>query len=452
MNQKKLKGQLTILVVMIIILAVLLLWRKTSGDNTLTVGIFYGSNWDVPGTQYHKILDAAIEKLQEEYPGLEVKYVKGVLEEDYSEWLSEMIVEGDTPDIFLVKQDDLYTLASMGALQRLESQILTDLDFSSEVFYKNAYDTGNVSGGQYTLPFECNTKLMFVNKTLLSKNGVEMPDDDWNWEEFYNLCNTLTKDTDGDGQLDQFGYYNYSLEDSMIANQVELLTASENTGSAENIIQTKTTWKPNLLDEKLSETLQYQSRLREIYQNYEVNAEEFDLGHVAFRPLTLAEYRTYMPYPWRIKKYSSFEWNCVQMPAGTSGDNNAELETLMVGMSAKTKKPKRAWKLMKLLTMDEEIQSMIYEYSAGASPLKSVTNSEETLALLNEDTPGDSHIDMSLLDSTLENAVSFSKKYEGYEEIIAEIEEKLEQYLESGEQSSIELYNLNEEVRNMMNQ
>ena len=28
------------------------------------------------------------------------------------------------------------------------------------------------------------------------------------------------------------------------------------------------------------------------------------------------EYKTYKPYPWRIKKFAGSEWDCVRLPAG----------------------------------------------------------------------------------------------------------------------------------------
>ena len=51
------------------------------------------------------------------------------------------------------------------------------------------------------------------------------------------------------------------------------------------------------------ETVQY---LREIYRvcdQNEVTSQMFDEGLVAFQPMNYSDYRTYMPYPWRVKKF-----------------------------------------------------------------------------------------------------------------------------------------------------
>ena len=60
---------------------------------------------------------------------------------------------------------------------------------------------------------------------------------------------------------------------------------------------------------------------RQIYQlnaGTDLSDKTFDEGRVAFRPMLFSEYRSYEPYPWRIKRSSNFEWDCIAMPSGTS--------------------------------------------------------------------------------------------------------------------------------------
>ena len=60
--------------------------------------------------------------------------------------------------------------------------------------------------------------LMCVNKDLLDKEGIEVPKEGWSLEEFYTICKKLTKDTNGDGQLDQFGSTEYTWKEALAAN------------------------------------------------------------------------------------------------------------------------------------------------------------------------------------------------------------------------------------------
>lgn len=58
---------------------------------------------------------------------------------------------------------------------------------------------------QYALPFESNPTMMCINIDLLEKEGISIPDSGWTLEDFYNICKQVTKDTDGDGVIDQYG-------------------------------------------------------------------------------------------------------------------------------------------------------------------------------------------------------------------------------------------------------
>ena len=56
-----------------------------------------------------------------------------------------------------------------------------------------------------------------------------------------------------------------------------------------------------------------------------------------------------------MKKYSSFEWDCIPLPSGPSGGNISTMDSLLVGMSVRTERREEAWALMKILSTDPEI-------------------------------------------------------------------------------------------------
>ena len=77
-----------------------------SGEIVLEFGMFTGSNWDVESATSFVIIDKAIEQFEEEHPGVKIHYYSGVLKEDYSEWFSRKLLEGEAPDVFMVLADD----------------------------------------------------------------------------------------------------------------------------------------------------------------------------------------------------------------------------------------------------------------------------------------------------------------------------------------------------------
>lgn len=431
MGDIKLKKGTGILFIMAVLFIGSLLYLRYRNQDTLKVGIFYGSNWEVPGTVHYEILDQTIEKFKAKYPNVKVSYEKGILSDNYSEWLSEQILKGTEPDVYLVLDEDFNTLASLGALKNLDTLVKGDKEFKESDFYSSVYRAGQYGKSQYALPMECNPTLMFVNKSLLQKEGVEVPDNNWTWDEFYDICQKIVKDSDGDGQFDQFGCYDYTWLQAVYSNGI---TPFDKNGTTSNF-----------LDEKFSQSLEFVKRLVATNKNYQVTSNDFDLGKVAFRPFTFSDYRTYMPYPWRIKKYSGFEWTCIRMPAGPSGDNRSEMSALMAGISSRTGKKQAAWDFIKMLTTDEEIQSLVYEDTSAASVLKSVNTSKKTMDLLNKDTPGDSIIDMSLLDKVIDTGV-IPNRFKQYEEAYEKTDSLIKSYVDQEDDSSTFLFQMKNQI------
>ena len=123
---------------------------------------------------------------------------------------------------FFVLPDDFNGLAELGALKDLSDFTADDSTFDDGQFYDSAYAYGQLEGVQFALPYECAPKLMFVNKSILDREDIAMPEKDWTWNDFYEICSKVTKDTDGDGEIDQFGEAGYSWRDAFTSNGVEL--------------------------------------------------------------------------------------------------------------------------------------------------------------------------------------------------------------------------------------
>ena len=120
----------------IIAVAALMYWSYNQ-TVVLKVGVFAGSNWDVPSGNGYKLIDDAIERFEQQHPDIKVEYTSGILKEDYSLWLANQFVKGEEPDVFIVLDDDFNTLSSIGALKDLTGFIENDKDFAIENYYKS---------------------------------------------------------------------------------------------------------------------------------------------------------------------------------------------------------------------------------------------------------------------------------------------------------------------------
>ena len=403
---------------------------------TLELGIFAGSNWDVPNPENYKMFDEIISKFEKAYPGIKVTYRSGTLKEDYSEWLAQKIINGKQPDVFVVLSSDFNTFSSIGVMKDLNKLIENDQDFDREKLYTNALKSGQFRGHQYALPLEVVPVLMFANRTLLRNEGIEVPKGDWTWEDFYDICQRVTKDTDGDGKIDQFGTYGFTWQHAVYTNGQNLFDANGTTAYFE--------------PSEVLESINFIKKLNELNQNFKPTSDDFDLGKVAFRPFPFSTYRAYKPYPLRVKKYSSFEWEGIKMPKGPNGNNAAELYSFLIGMSSITNNEKEAWELIKYLTTDESIQLSIFGYSHGVSALKNVNESDEAGEILLRDNPDEETvINMDMLEEVIENSIVIPS-FEKYEEAMSMADKELFQVINGDKNAETSLSIIQREIEKFL--
>ena len=117
----------------------------------------------------------------------------------YVERWSTGVAGGETPDIGYMYVEMYPTYISSG--------LVTDLtDMVSEEDYKEYLflDRGEMMGGLYGVPIVTGVPfVLYYNQDILDSIGEKAPE---TWEDFARICEKATKDTDGDGKIDQYGY------------------------------------------------------------------------------------------------------------------------------------------------------------------------------------------------------------------------------------------------------
>lgn len=397
----------------------------------LRIGVFAGSNWNVPSPESGKIIDNAIQIFEKNHPNVQIEYVSGILKEDYSNWISKEALDGKLPDVFMVLSDDLSTYAKVGMLEQLDTYMQTDTEFNQNRYFSTTLNAGDIYDHQYALPYESAPTLMFVNKTLLEENGIEIPNVNWTWDDFYSICEKLTVDTDGDGEIDQFGEYGYTWDNALSSNG-QALFDEENK-------------KCNLQNDDVYSAVEFVRKLNGLSRGQNVTNELFDKGKIAFCPMKFSEYRTYKPYPWSVKKYSNFEWDCLPMPAGPNGYNVSEMDSLLCGVSKMSSKKKLAWEFLKLLCYDEKTQESLFKYSQGVSVLKDVSTSKNVTKYIQEDAPQDSSYNLDFFDDMMEHAITI-KKFEGYDQMYSMADSEIRRVIGTDEDIESAMQKLNEEL------
>lgn len=382
----------------------------------LRLGVYAVSSWDVPNSRENRVLDQAIERFEKAHPDIRVEYESGIPKEDYEDWLSEKILLGEQPDVFLVPESRFSSLARAGAFKPLDGFQGKEAE---ALYYPVAYQSGLYKGQSFALPLESNPIMMCVNQDLLEQEGLAIPETAWTLEDLYRLCQKLTKDTNGDGIIDQFGITDYSWQQALVAYGGQL---KSQTGL-------------NLDSPEMHQALKFMSQLEALNQNYRVSSTDFDQGKVAFFPMSLAQYRTYKPYPYHVAKYSTFAWTCVPMPGASGVDQGTQIQTSLLAMSAKTAYAAEVWEFMTLLCADQETQQELFTKSQGTSSLKAVVTSPESQKVLQANVFGSHAISPEKLDYMMEHSVlDLSQDLE--QELLERIHYRVDGIIKSGEVDS----------------
>ena len=428
--------RLTIAGLVISIISIGLVIYPKQKQVVLTFGMFAGNQWGVPDDNCYQMIDQAIKEFEEEHPNVKIKYESGVMKDDYSEWISQKALKGDLPDVMIVLPEDFSTFSSVGVLKNLNSYIKADKSFKKDSYYEASYNAGTYESRQYALPYESVPTLMLVNKTLLKKEHIKMPQNDWTWNDFYKICKKLTKDTDGDGRLDQFGVYDYKWNDASLSNGGEIFNSKGT--------------RCNLSSEPIENAILFTKKIQNISSFCNLTSDDFDSGKIAFRPMTFSEFRTYKPYPWKINKYFDFQWDCIQLPSGPDGKNKSQVDNLLMGISNQSKNSDMAWQFLKKLCYEQKTQQNIFRYRQGISPLKSVTRSAQAQQIL-EQSMGENMSDkMNLLDHLMKNAMEIPK-FRKYNEAYQKIDSEMTMLLTDEENFDSNLLKLKQEIDSLLN-
>ena len=427
----------------LLFLAGMYFWsRPQAQTQELEFGMFTGSNWGVENADAFVIIDRAIERFEESHPGVTVRYTSGIEKKDYSEWCAKRLLEGEMPDVFMVLDTDFNQYCSLGILQELNTFMESDPEFQSEEIFQTAMDIGKgMEEIQYALPYEVVPTMLFVNKTLLRQEGIEMPQQDWTWDDFLEICRKVTKDTDGDGRIDQFGTYNYSWQDAMYTSG-----GSAFDNEKQNV---------DFSNQYVIESVKFMKELLALNQGENVTQEDFDAGKVAFMPLTLAEYRTYKTYPYKIKKYSNFQWDCTTFPGRTHGENISKVDALLIGINHDSTEKELAWEFLKELVCGYESQLDIFRYSQGVSVLESVARSEKAASIIQEDMDKEEQvISGELLCDVIEHGTITPKyyQYETYEQMISLANTEITEIFEKNKNIESSMKIFQREIRKYLNQ
>lgn len=131
---------------------------------------------------------------------------------DVSDWdsywtkLKTLLSGGTPPDVFAMDAPLYLDYQSRGVLLNLQPYLDKNPDLLKGM-YPQTLEAYKTPDGMYGLPRDFQTVALFYNKDMFDAAGVAYPTADWTYDDLRNAAKQLTKDSDGDGKIDQFGFY-----------------------------------------------------------------------------------------------------------------------------------------------------------------------------------------------------------------------------------------------------
>ena len=150
--------------------------------------------WDISSTVYYEPL---IEAYEEAHPNVKIEMVD-LGSTDYSTVLgTQLSGSGSDFDVVTVKDVPGYvTLVNKGVLEPLNDKIEADgIDLG---LYNGITDQVTIDGSLYELPFRSDIWVLYYNKDVFDKAGIEYPTNDMTWEQYDELARSVADNTPGE--------------------------------------------------------------------------------------------------------------------------------------------------------------------------------------------------------------------------------------------------------------
>lgn len=261
--------------------------------------------------------------------------------------------------------------ASKNMLRPIDDYVAQDR-FDLSQFYRGVIDACRLESKLYALPTvaHAGSTNIFFNKTMLKAAGIKPPDaespnDVWKWDDILTAAKALTKDTNGDGKPDVWGW--------LPSRDFTLWTMVNLRAFGTDIVAPDGKTSP-AGDEQGKRAYRYYYDL--IYQ-HKVTPGPTDLTQgiglaqlFAAEKLAMFQEATFLVTTLEPIVNKKFEWGVFIMPPGPAGTRGATVFGNTTSITTQAKEPEAAFAFLKYITTHEVgVQKLLMQSgSPGARP------------------------------------------------------------------------------------
>ena len=110
---------------------------------------------------------------------------------------------GEGPDLACVRLDAMPTLVEQGILQPMDDTLPAKV---WEAMIPALAPTVEWQGKRYLMPYDIGVRVILYREDLFEALGIPAPSPAWTWADLVVSATRLTRDLDGDGTIDQWGF------------------------------------------------------------------------------------------------------------------------------------------------------------------------------------------------------------------------------------------------------
>ncbi len=191
------KRTITLIIVSALILTLMASAAVAAPRTTLSL-------WHYLGSDTSSIFKSLVDEWNAKNPSVYVELTYGGNNRTMQDKLLASIVAKAQPDMALMDQFWVPELANSGALLNLDG-LLSEAEEAD--FLAPARQAASYAGSLWTMPLGMSNQALYYNKDLFKAAGLNPNDPPSTWEELFEAGLKLSKDTNKDGKVDQFGLH-----------------------------------------------------------------------------------------------------------------------------------------------------------------------------------------------------------------------------------------------------
>jgi multiple sugar transport system substrate-binding protein len=315
----------------------------------------------------------------------------------YWEKLKTMLAASTPPDLFAMDAPLYLDYQSRGVLMNLQPYLDSNPDLLKDVYPQTlqAYQTPD---GYFGLPRDFQTIVLFYNKDMFDAANVPYPTADWTYDDLRAAAKQLTKDTTGDGKIDQYGFYSDLWDMELVWSEAiwayggDIISA-DHTKTLIGEPKAREAWQ--LFDDMMFTD----KSMPDTTTAAQFGGDPFQAGAAAMTTIG----------HWAVPGYNTvtFKWDVAPMPAGPAGKATSVNSAGFV-LAQGSKHPEEAFEFIKFV-LSTAGQTRLAQLGFAVPVLKSVADSSAFL-----EQPG-STIDQKIFIDSLAFA-HMKPVFKGYDE------------------------------------